>query len=235
MQKSTVEEIKTRFDNDVERFSNLTTGQTTTVDSEIVLDMISNSISEQYSRPKRICDIGCGAGNFTLRILEKFSHLNCTIIDLSQPMLDRAKKRIEAVNGIIENIIKKDIRNINLDNDHYDICIAAAVLHHLRCREEWYSVLENILNSLVDGGSFWFWDLIKHDIESVNKIQLNRYKKYLIELKNEKYQKSVFDYIEKEDTPEPVSFIMQAMYKVGFSKVDIIHKNCMFAAITGIK
>ncbi|MCP4178469.1 MAG: class I SAM-dependent methyltransferase [bacterium] len=235
MQKSTVEEIRNRFDNDVERFSNLETGQTTTVDSEIVIDMISNSISIQYKNPKRICDIGCGAGNFTLRVLNKFPQLNCTIIDLSQPMLKKAKNRIEKINGKIENIVKDDIRNIILIKNHYDICIAAAVLHHLRNRKEWHSVLKKIYDSLVDGGSFWFWDLIKHDIEQVNHIQLNRYKKYLTKLNSEEYQKSVFAYIEKEDTPESVTFITQTMHEIGFSKVDIIHKNCMFAAITGIK
>ena len=127
------------------------------------------------------------------------------------------------------------MRNIKLDKNHYDICIAAAVLHHLRNRQEWYMALENIYNSLNDGGSFWYWDLIKHDINSVNKVQLKRYENYLINLKNKEYQKSVFAYIEKEDTPESATFIIQTMHDIGFSKVDIIHKNSMFAAITGIK
>ncbi len=38
MKKSTVEEIKSRFDNDVERFSNLNTGQVSTIDAQISLE-----------------------------------------------------------------------------------------------------------------------------------------------------------------------------------------------------
>jgi len=39
--KSTVNEIKERFDNDVERFSNLETGQQAVVDAPIMLELIS--------------------------------------------------------------------------------------------------------------------------------------------------------------------------------------------------
>jgi tRNA (cmo5U34)-methyltransferase len=38
--KSSVEEIKERFDNDVERFSNLETGQQAVVDAPIMLELI---------------------------------------------------------------------------------------------------------------------------------------------------------------------------------------------------
>jgi tRNA (cmo5U34)-methyltransferase len=39
MLKSTVEEIKQRFDNDVKRFSNLDTGQVSTIDAQISLEL----------------------------------------------------------------------------------------------------------------------------------------------------------------------------------------------------
>ena len=39
--KSTVEQIRQRFDTDVERFSNLETGQSATIDAPLVLDLIT--------------------------------------------------------------------------------------------------------------------------------------------------------------------------------------------------
>lgn len=36
--KSTQEDIRKRFDNDVERFSNLKTGQTTTIDAPLAME-----------------------------------------------------------------------------------------------------------------------------------------------------------------------------------------------------
>ena len=43
MNKSTVAEIKERFDNDVERFSNLDTGQLSTIDTKISLELITEA------------------------------------------------------------------------------------------------------------------------------------------------------------------------------------------------
>ena len=41
--KSTVAEIRTRFDNDVERFSNLQTGQSATIDAPLALELIAEA------------------------------------------------------------------------------------------------------------------------------------------------------------------------------------------------
>ena len=41
--KSTLEEIRARFDADVERFSNLETGQQATIDAPLVLELVSQA------------------------------------------------------------------------------------------------------------------------------------------------------------------------------------------------
>jgi len=94
--KSTVQEIRERFDNDVERFSNLETGQTATMDSAMVLDLIAQIAAKASPQAKSILDVGCGAGNYTLKVLEYLPGLNSTLIDLSAPMLERAHARVSA-------------------------------------------------------------------------------------------------------------------------------------------
>lgn len=48
MKKSTIEEIRTRFDKDVERFSNLDSGQLSTIDAKISLELITESAKELF-------------------------------------------------------------------------------------------------------------------------------------------------------------------------------------------
>ncbi|MEP6931502.1 MAG: class I SAM-dependent methyltransferase, partial [Flavobacterium sp.] len=88
MKKSTTQEIKERFDNDVERFSNLETGQVATIDAKISLELITEASKRIVPNAKNVLDIGCGAGNYTLMLLSKLPNLNATLVDLSQPMLD---------------------------------------------------------------------------------------------------------------------------------------------------
>ncbi len=85
--KSTVAQIRERFDNDVERFSNLETGQSATIDAPLVLELITQAAAPTPAA-RSVLDIGCGAGNYTLKMLHALPGLDCTLIDLSRPMLD---------------------------------------------------------------------------------------------------------------------------------------------------
>ena len=67
--KSSVEEIRRRFDNDVERFSDLETGQSATIDAPLVMDLITAAAAEVCPQATASLDIGCGAGNYTLKLL----------------------------------------------------------------------------------------------------------------------------------------------------------------------
>ena len=233
--KTSIDELERQFDNDVERFSNEQTGQTTTVDSALVLSMIEDSIVRLCPEAKRMCDIGCGAGNFSLRISRKLSGLRLTLLDLSSVMLERAVTRLKAEKFVVEETIKSDIAQAELPENKFDIVIAAASLHHLRTHGDWHNVFHRIHRSLVTGGSFWIWDLIRHENEAIQEIQQERYAEYLKQLRDESYQQYVFDYIKKSDSPETISFIMESLHSCGFQKIDIIHKNAVFAALVGVK
>src|ERR1700690_1666215 len=128
--KSTVDEIRQRFDGDVERFSNLDTGQSATVDAPLAMALVAQAAAARTPHASHVLDVGCGAGNYTLKLLESLPNLDATLIDLSQPMLDRATDRIkQATSGRITTI-QGDIRDVNLSEGNFDIILAAAVLHH---------------------------------------------------------------------------------------------------------
>ena len=95
--KSTVEEIRQRFDADVERFSNLETGQSATVDAPLAMALVARAAALCTPQARSVLDVGCGAGNYTLKLLELLPNLDVTLIDLSKPMLDRAAERIGKV------------------------------------------------------------------------------------------------------------------------------------------
>ncbi|MDB5016669.1 MAG: SAM-dependent methyltransferase [Mucilaginibacter sp.] len=234
-QKSTNEEIRTRFDNDVDRFSNLDTGQATTIDAPITMELCTEAAKYINPNAKNLLDIGCGAGNYTLKMLTRISNLNCTLNDLSMPMLERAKERVSAQTTGEVTIIQDDMRNLNLPDNHFDIILAAATFHHLREDAEWENVFSKLYKTLKPGGSIWISDLITHDSAPLNKLFQQRYSDYLDTLGGPEYRQKVLDYVAHEDTPRSVNYQMDLLKKVGFSDVEILHKNSSFAAFGGIK
>lgn len=234
-QKSTPDEIRRRFDADVERFSNLETGQSATIDAPLAMTLIADAAAVTTPQANSVLDVGCGAGNYTLKLLERFSNLDCTLIDLSQPMLDRAAKRVSAVTSGRVNPLQADIRAAEFAPGSCDIILAAAVLHHLRSDAEWQSVFTSFYRWLRPGGSVWVFDLVESTSPAVQSLMWRRYGEYLAGLKDEAYRDSVFAYIEREDTPRPLMFQLDQLRTAGFSDIEILHKNGPFAAFGAVK
>jgi tRNA (cmo5U34)-methyltransferase len=233
--KISIEELRHQFDGEVERFSNEQTGQTSAVDAPLVLAMFEESIARMYPNARRMLDIGCGAGNFSLRIARKLPRLKLTLLDLSRPMLQRAEERLTAEGFEVEETIQTDIAAAELPNEKFDIVVAAASLHHLRTRNDWKNVFHQIYRSINFGGSFWMSDLIRHENEMIESLQKERYAEYLTDLRDRAYQQQVFEYINRSDTPETLSFLLHTLEQAGFQQIDIIHKNTVFAALTAQK
>jgi tRNA (cmo5U34)-methyltransferase len=235
MSKSTVEQIRKRFDADVDRFSNLETGQSATIDAPLSLALIASAASRVTPQAKSLLDIGCGAGNYSLKILEQLPNLDVTLVDLSQPMLDRAVERVSRATSGKVTALQSDVRELQVGESRFDIICAAAVLHHLREDAEWRSVFSKFHAVLKPGGSIWISDLIEHSDARVQSLMWERYGDYLSQLKDDTYRDHVFAYVAQEDSPRPLMFQLDLLRSVGFREAEILHKNSCFAAFGAIK
>ena len=233
--KSTVDEIRQRFDVDVERFSNLETGQSATVDAPLAMALVAKAAAATTPHARHVLDVGCGAGNYTLKLLERIANLDVTLIDLSMPMLERARERVGHATAGDITTIQGDIREIRLSDSTIDIILAAAVLHHLRANSEWREVFLAFHRALRPGGSLWIFDLIESSIPAVQGLMQQQYGEYLTRLKGESYRDHVFAYVEKEDTPRPLMFQLDLLREVGFVQIEVLHKNISFAAFGAVK
>lgn len=228
--KSTVDEIRKRFDADVERFSDLEAGQRATIDAPLVLDLVARAAAAATPAARRLLDVGCGAGNYSLRLLQALPDLEVDLVDLSRPMLDRALERVGAAARGAVTAHQADIREIPLAPGRYDLVVAAATLHHLRTEAEWEAVFRKLHDALSPGGSLWISDLVEHSLAPVQALMWERYGQYLAGVGGEPYRDRVFAYIEREDTPAPLMDQLDLLRAVGFRGVEILHKNGPFAA-----
>lgn len=262
-QKSTVDEIRARFDADVERFSSLQTGQSATMDAVLAMDLVAEAAVVTTLGTTRILDVGCGAGNYTLKVLERLGArsgagnvdqlsaesgaalraepmcfapaCSVTLVDLSGAMLQRAVERVGAATSGEVTAIQGDIREIELEVGTFDVILAAAVLHHLREEAEWRAVFSKFFAALRPGGSIWIFDLVESAIPAVQTMMWRRYGEYLTAFKGEEYRDHVLAYVEKEDSPRSVGFQLEMLRAVGFGVMEVLHKNGPFAAFGAVK
>lgn len=229
--KSTVEEIRARFDADVERFARLETGQQATVDAPLVLELVAQTAATHLRPGGRLLDLGCGAGNFTLSVLARVAPLDCTLVDLSRPMLERAAHRVgEAMgdDGTVE-IVQADMRALAFAAGSFDVILAGAVLHHLREDTDWGDMFTRLHAWLRPGGLLFVADLVVFDDPAVHAFAWGRYGDYLRDLGGAEYQAKVFDYIEREDSPRSLRYQLELARTSGFADYDVLHRRSVFA------
>ena len=211
------------------------TGQTATVDAQLSLELITQAAAAALPVARSVLDIGCGAGNYPLKLLQVLPDLDVTLIDLSEAMLARAVERLTpATRGRVETL-QGDVRELELGAERFDLILASQVFHHLRGEEEWRMVFSKCFAALKPDGALFINDLIDHADGRVGALMRRRWGVYLAGLKNGAYRDQVFAYNDREDTPRPLFFQMNILREAGFRMVDILHKNSCFAAFYAVK
>jgi len=49
------------------------------------------------------------------------------------------------------------------------------------------------------------------------------------------YRDKVLAYVEREDTPTPLTYQLELLRRTGFVRQDVLHKHSCFAAFGGVK
>ena len=197
--------------------------------------LITQAAVQSVSKIRRVLDIGCGAGNNTIKLCQYVSPFDCDLVDLSAPMLEKAFERFSAVNAGTARTFQGDFRSVDLPDQAYDVIFAAAVLHHLRDDRDWASAFQKIYRLTAPGGCVWITDLVSHETDAVQSLMWGRYGDYLESMGGKAYREKVFEYIDREDSPRPVTYQLDLLRKVGFEHVELLHKNSCFAAFGALK
>jgi tRNA (cmo5U34)-methyltransferase len=233
--KSTLEEIRARFDVDVERFSNLETGQQAVIDAPLILELVAKTCSRHLRPQSIVLDLGCGAGNFALRVLQEIGQLHCHLVDLSQPMLTRAEQRLRAGGSASVQKYQSDLRALSFPENSFDCILAGAVLHHLRDDSDWKSAFARFHAWLKPGGRIYVSDLAYFEVPDAQEVMWERYGNYLESYGGEACRSKVFAYIDKEDSPRSLPFQLDLLKATGFRRYDVLHRNSVFACYLGVK
>jgi ubiquinone/menaquinone biosynthesis C-methylase UbiE len=107
-------------------------------------------------KPRKILDLGCGNGNVTHRLIQKFPDAEYTLVDASQEMISLCQKEFKLYNL---NCIQCYFNEFYFQEDNYDLVVAGFSLHHCNSVEK-QELFKKIYGSLKKGGFFACSDLM---------------------------------------------------------------------------
>ncbi|MEH1807782.1 class I SAM-dependent methyltransferase [Nostoc sp.] len=113
------------------------------------------------STSRRILELGCGTGELSLKILNRFPDAQVIALDYSPRMLQFAQDKITAAGyqqrwtGIQADFGDWTNNPENLDiGSKFDACVSSLAIHHLQ-DEMKLKLFERIAASLTQNGCFW--------------------------------------------------------------------------------
>ncbi|KNY26871.1 class I SAM-dependent methyltransferase [Pseudobacteroides cellulosolvens] len=93
---------------------------------------ISSHVSKTVSGCKRVLDLGCGSGQLLCQVAEINPEIHFTGVDLSEEMLNKAKKRAKSMNLSNVEFIKQDFTQLqDFADRQFDGVMCVNALHHL--------------------------------------------------------------------------------------------------------
>ena len=126
-------------------------------------------------KPSTILDLGCGNGNVTARLLQRFPEASFTLVDASKEMLSICKK-----NFLNKNItyLETYFNDLVLTNKSFDLVVAGFSLHHCKNHEK-KELFRKIFNALNKNGIFMCSDLMISKNEPAHKSLVKRWKDFV--------------------------------------------------------
>lgn len=230
--KKSAGELRAQFNEDVDRFSDLRTAQRSVIDAPLMLRLLAEGAVRLSGRIGRVLDVGCGAGNNALMLLQTAGRrdIEVDLLDLAPRMLERARERVSAATAGAIRTLEEDVREVELEAGRYDVVTAAAVLHHLREEAEWRSVFAKLFRSLRPGGTLWISDLVLDTTPEISSESRAAYGAFLDRTGGEAYRREILEAIDACDTPRPLLWQLRLLEASGFVDIELLHKHACFAA-----
>ena len=176
------------------------------------------------SKPE-ILDVGAGTGLLSAYLLEKFPDARLTLIDISENMLEMARKRFATRPGteyVICDYSRSDL------GGPYDIVCSALSIHHLS-PEDKHLLFKRIFTALKPGGIFVNADQADGETPYFRQRYLDYWNDFLRDgPMTEEQHAEILKRRDTLDRNDKLSDQLSWLAEAGFSDVDVVYRNRTF-------
>jgi len=198
-----------------------------------MLDAFINSIPFPSDKPIRIVELGCGTGMATGNIVRKFPNAHLKCIDISQDMLNLAKKKFTTFPNI-----KFELADYTKDSitEKYDAVVSFLSLMYLANDEMQKSVFKKVYDVLVPEGFFISGEVNVSRNKHYQEVCVEKWIEYMRKSYSDEFIKT--EVIEKAKKHANESVLMdeiQYLKDIGFRQIDVFWKYYGFSVYGAIK
>jgi tRNA (cmo5U34)-methyltransferase len=226
-----LENVKEHFEEEAEEFDN-TILKLIPLYNEMIDSMIS-TIPFEYSDHFKVLDLGCGTGNVSQALKEKFPNAKISCLDIAKNMIEMAKIKLASYKGI--NYIVGDFSEYDFETK-YNVVVSSLALHHVKTDEDKKDLYSKIFGLLLDDGIFLNSDVVLGSNESLNKIYREKWIEYMLKnVPKKEVEEKWLPKQKEEDFPAPLIHHIKWLKETGFKNCDIVWKYYGLAVYCGTR
>ncbi len=225
-----MKQVKSHFEEEAEIFDELI--KTLIPYYEDMIESMILALPFHQKEKINVLDLGCGTGNISLKVKERFPNARITSVDMAKNMIKMAKHKLASYNDI--EFIIADVRDLEFV-DEFDAVVSSLALHHLHHPEKkpYYHRIKSFLKK---GGVFYNTDNLLGSSPHLNQLYMDKWIEFM--LKSHTHEEIDSVWIPKhreEDFPAPLMDHIHLLEEVGFKEVDVVWKSYMFGVYGGKK
>lgn len=197
-------------------------------------EMLSRLLDYLPSTSSSVLELGCGTGNFSLSLAERFPDATLTFVDAAPEMLEITRARLTARHAAVTveraRFIEARFEELRFNPASFDLVASSISLHHVL---EKASVYRNLHIWLQPGGSFRFADQLRGATSSVHELNWKRWLEFcrLDGHCSEEEVASLLDHAAAHDHYTTLAEHFRLLSQAGFTDLDCVWRNLIWGII----
>jgi tRNA (cmo5U34)-methyltransferase len=226
-----MKDVQEHFDSEAEDYDSLIL--TLIPNYSEMTDVLVNSIPFNEKKTFEVLDLGCGTGNISKKIKERFPNSKIHCVDLAENMVKIAQKKLSNYLDITYEI--GDFQNISLNSD-YEVIVSSLAMHHLKTDQDKKDVYQKVYESLTSGGVFYNADVVLGSTDYLQNLYIEKWKEFMaLNHSHKEIENKWMPTHRREDKPAKMIDHIQWLQEAGFKQVDVVWKYYNYGVYGGVK
>lgn len=199
---------------------------------EEIITALINAIPFQTSDDFRVLDLGCGTGNISAMIKEKYPKASITCLDIAENMIEKTKKKLADYSDT--DFVVADFLSYDYPLEKYDLVVSSLAIHHLEDtgKKELYRKVYSCLRA---GGVFYNADPVLGSSTDLTILNHGVWVSWLESKMSREEVDAVLDRVNRQDIPAVLMDQLSWLGDCGFVDVDVVWKYYGYAVFGGKK
>ncbi|MDD5571469.1 MAG: methyltransferase domain-containing protein [Bacteroidales bacterium] len=180
-------------------------------------------------KPKKILELGCGTGNLTQKIIEKYPNAEIFLVDISDEIIRQCKKRFIKNKNL--NFINADFNDLNFKNEDFALIVSSIAIHHIKNKEK-EILFGKVRKWLQKSGVFTYFDQFKGATDEIYKKNIEKWHEEIIKLgSDEKDWKQWMKHQDEHDYHATVAEQIEWLKKAKFKTIDVVWRYLLWTVV----